>query len=222
MTRRGVAGVAVVLACLAVSGCAREDGGSPGDGPSGGGPVPGAPTGATVRQAGAWLSELTVRPWRSMRGYSRKRFDHWASRGDGCNVRELVLQRDGQGVRTDEECRAVSGRWESPYDGRVHTSAEEVDIDHMVPLANAWRSGADGWDDRQRELFANDMTRPQLFAVTASTNRAKGDQSPEAWKPPRVSYWCTYARNWITVKHFYQLSVTVPEREALGSMLDGC
>ena len=72
----------------------------------------------------------------------------------------------------------------------------------MVPLANAWRSGAGKWTEEQRTEFANDLTRPQLMAVSAASNRSKGDQDPSQWKPPQKDYWCEYAQRWIAVKSF--------------------
>ncbi|TDB79491.1 HNH endonuclease [Micromonospora sp. KC721] len=171
--------------------------------------------------AGEQLAELTVAKAGSMRGYSRARFPHWQKTGKNCDVRDTVLQRDGKDIRLSG-CNVVAGHWESAYDGRTFTDPSSVDIDHMVPLANAWRSGAAEWDDTKRGEFANDLTRPQLIAVSATSNRAKGDQDPSQWKPPNRSYWCTYAADWITVKHHWRLTVTSAEKDALSDMLEGC
>jgi Protein of unknown function (DUF1524) len=168
------------------------------------------------------LDELTVGASRSMAGYSRERFPHWTQHENGCSTRELVLKRDGTGVKTGSGCKVTSGRWVSPYDGKATTDAESLDIDHMVPLANAWRSGADSWTDDQRSQFANDLTRPQLFAVTASVNRAKGDQDPSQWRPPNREYWCQYAQDWILVKRSWNLTATLTEKVALTDMLGTC
>ncbi len=168
------------------------------------------------------LDALTVRPPGTMDGYSRDLFPHWSTLQDSCDTREVVLKRDGEGVRTDDECDAVSGTWRSPYDDGVWTDASDVDIDHMVPLAEAWRSGARGWSDERREAFANDLKRPQLWAVTDNVNQSKGDSPPDEWKPERRTYWCTYAGHWVTVKHHYELSVTEAEKKALTGMLDRC
>ncbi|MFG2395215.1 DUF1524 domain-containing protein [Streptomyces lavendulae] len=92
----------------------------------------------------------------------------------------------------------------------------------MVPLANAWRSGAGSWTAERRKEFANDLTRPQLFAVSAATNRAKGDQGPEDWQPPAKGYRCTYATAWTNVKSTYQLTVTEAEKRNLTEMLETC
>jgi len=167
------------------------------------------------------LSQLTVASAGSMKGYSRERFPHWRDTGTNCDVRDTVLRRDGRNIRLSG-CNVVAGRWESAYDGRAFTDPSDVDIDHVVPLANAWRSGADEWDDAKRGDFANDTTRPQLIAVSASSNRAKGDQDPSQWKPANRSYWCQYAENWVTVKHYWRLTVTSAEKAALTEMLEGC
>lgn len=101
---------------------------------------------------------------------------HWASQGESCDSRETVLERDGTDVTRDDEFRAVSGRWVSVYDGKTFTDASDLDIDHVVPLANGWRSGANTWTQEERKAFANDLTHPQLLAVSAASNRSKGDQ----------------------------------------------
>ncbi|MFI5867329.1 HNH endonuclease family protein [Streptomyces sp. NPDC051546] len=121
-----------------------------------------------------------------------------------------------------QPCKAVSGTWVSVYDGITVTDAGKLDIDHMVPLANAWRSGAGSWTAQRRKEFANDLTRPQLLAVSAATNRGKGDQGPEDWQPPAKAYWCTYATAWTNVKSSYQLTVTEAEKKKLTEMLGTC
>jgi hypothetical protein len=181
-------------------------------------------SGTAAAQATQQLNELTVAKSSAMRGYSRARFPHWRETGANCNVRDAVLRRDGERVGPVQlrGCNVVGGRWFSPYDGKTLTDPKDVDIDHMVPLANAWRSGADRWDDKRRGDFANDLTRPQLKAVSLTANRAKGDQDPAQWKPPDRTYWCQYARDWIAVKHFWRLTVTTAEKAALGDMMGAC
>ncbi|MFJ8821123.1 HNH endonuclease family protein [Streptomyces sp. NPDC102467] len=215
-----------VLAIIAAAGCtAAEDRGSDGaHGPeasptAAAGTLPGMPT---VREAREELSKVTVAANGSMAGYSRDKFPHWAEQGDSCSTREVVLKRDGKDVRRDAECRPVSGTWTSAYEGKTFTEPEDLDIDHTVPLANAWRSGARSWTEERRKAFANDLTHPQLLSVSAATNRAKGDQGPDAWQPPAKTYWCAYARAWVSVKATYELSVTDAEKRELGSMLGTC
>jgi hypothetical protein len=168
------------------------------------------------------LAELPIGTWHSMAGYSRDRFKHWITQGNGCDTREVVIERDGKDVRKDASCRATSGTWVSPYDSKRITRAADLDIDHVVPLAAAWRTGADRWTDQRRQDFANDLTAPQLLAVSASSNRGKGDQDPASWKPANQGFWCTYATNWVIVKHSYQLFVTQAEHDALAQMLATC
>jgi len=73
-----------------------------------------------------------------------------------------------------------------------------------------------------RQQFANDVNTPQLWAVTDNVNQSKGDKSPDAWKPPLTSFYCTYARSWVSVKSTYALSITSAEKTALTSMLNSC
>lgn len=180
---------------------------------------PGIPSAATARTQ---LASLRVAADGTMTGYSRDLFPHWHTVSGACNTREQVLKRDGTNVVTDSACAATSGRWFSPYDGATWTAAADVDIDHVVPLANAWRTGARSWTTAKREQFANDLSSPQLIAVTDNVNQAKGDQSPDTWKPPLTSYWCTYARMWIGSKYKWTLTVNTTEKSALTSMLDRC
>jgi hypothetical protein len=168
------------------------------------------------------LASLVIAPEGKMAGYSRDRFPHWASQGNSCDTREIVLQKQGTDVRSDKDCKAVSGTWVSPYDGVTITDAAAIDIDHTVPLAEAWRSGASAWVDEDRKKFANDLGGIQLIAASATTNRAKGDQDPAKWKPPVTAYWCTYAQHWIAVKATYKLTIDQAEHDALASMLTSC
>jgi hypothetical protein len=176
----------------------------------------------STEDARTYLTELTVRGDGPMTGYSRDKFPHWSTYEGTCNTREYILKRDGKNVVTDSSCAAKSGSWYSPYDGATWTAASDVDIDHVVPLAAAWRSGASSWTTDKRQKFANDTLRPQLIAVTDNVNQAKGDQTPATWKPPLQSYWCTYAKMWVGTKHYWQLSVNQDEKNALGTMLGRC
>jgi hypothetical protein len=168
------------------------------------------------------LNALTVAGQQAMTGYSRDRFRHWITISGACNTRETVLKRDGTSVVTDSSCAATSGRWYSPYDGATWHAASDVDIDHVVPLADAWRSGAGSWTDSRRQSFANDLTRPELIAVTDNVNQAKGDQDPSTWQPPLSTYRCTYGKMWITVKYSWGLTLQSSEKSALQNMLNTC
>lgn len=180
---------------------------------------PGIPSASTARSQ---LNGLTVAARGSSSGYSRDEFNHWITISGTCNTRETVLKRDGTNVVTSSACAATSGSWYSPYDGATWTAASDVDIDHMVPLSNAWQSGASSWTAAQRQAFANDLDNPQLWAVTDNVNQSKSDKSPDAWKPPLASFYCVYARSWIKVKSVYDLTITSAEKSALQDMLDTC
>jgi hypothetical protein len=186
--------------------------------------VAGSPAEAESKEsARRKLAQLKVAKPLSIRGYDRTRFQpRWAHHRGRCDARETVLARDGKGVRRNAACRPVKGAWYSPYDGKWLRSERLVDVDHVVPLAYAWRSGASRWSQAKRRAFANDLTRPELIVVSHSANIAKGGQGPQNWRPQRRAYWCEYARSWITVKHHYRLFVTRSERTALLNMLRTC
>lgn len=171
--------------------------------------------------AQAELNALTVRGEGSMTGYSRDKFPHWDTVSGTCSTREQVLKRDGISVVVNSACYPTSGRWYSPYDGVTLDSPAEVDIDHVVPLAEAWRSGASGWTVAKRRQFANDLYWPQLRASSVASNRAKGDRDPSAWKP-RAAYHCTYSKMWIRSKYAWGLTVQSAEKTELQRMLNTC
>ena len=176
----------------------------------------------SAEQARAMLDELTVEAENDPPGYDRAMFPHW-SREDGCDTRQTVLERSGENVEMNEDCRAVSGSWYSAYDGETFTDPQDLDIDHMVPLKEGWRSGAHAWTTEERERFANDLaSSPQLWAVSATTNRSKSDADPADWMPPLESMHCEYVAAWIEVKHVWDLSVDPDEEAALREVLDGC
>ncbi len=125
--------------------------------------------------------------------------------------------------RDVDQCRVASGQWVAPFIGAVVTDPSKLDIDHLVPLANAYRSGGHAWDSDRKRAYANDLSNPaHLVAVTASANRSKGARGPEDWRPPDEAYWCQYARDWMAVKVVWELTVTPAEVEALGEMLETC
>ncbi|WP_433888712.1 HNH endonuclease family protein [Streptomyces sp. CA-111067] len=179
------------------------------------------PTPIAASTARSYLSGMTATAETHASTYDRDLFPTWITISGTCNTREYVIKRDGTSVVTNSACTATSGHWTSAYDGVTTTNASSFDIDHLVPLAEAWASGAWSWTTAQRQAFANDVTRPQLIAVSASSNRSKGDDDPAEWLP-QTSYQCTYARAWVQVKHTYGLSVDSAEKSTLSSVLSGC
>ena len=158
-------------------------------------------------------------------GYDRDLFADWydADR-DGCNTRKEVLIAESlDPVQIGSKCAISGGRWFSIYDNVETTDSSKFDIDHMVPLSEAWDSGAWNWNADQRKYFANDLDQPFfLIAVTASSNRSKSDRDPAQWMPPNASYHCEYVRIWIEIKRAWDLSVDQAEHDYLAQKLASC
>jgi hypothetical protein len=151
-------------------------------------------------------------------GYSRARFKHWSDLDkNGCNTRnDVIITEALVKPKVDKGCRIVkdTGKWYSAYDGVEVTNFSGLDVDHMVPLAEAWDSGAKNWDTAKREVYANDMGDAiSLIAVTAATNRSKSDQDPGDWLPAKDI--CTYVKNWVHVKIRWSLSIDEKELKAI-------
>ena len=160
-------------------------------------------------------------------GYDRDEWSHWLDDDRDCqNVRQEALIAESETPVTytnDDRCRVASGSWQGPFTGEFFTDPGDLDIDHMVPLANAHRSGGWAWSEDKKREYANDLSyEGHLIAVKTSTNRAKGSSGPEDWKPPERGYWCQYAVDWITVKNTWELTATEAEADALEEMLDTC
>lgn len=156
-------------------------------------------------------------------GYSRSLFRHWIDTDkNGCNTRyEILIAEATTKPRVGAKCFLSGGKWKSPYDGKVFTIPTGLDIDHMVPLAEAWRSGAWAWTAAQRMAFANDLDATEtLVAVTASLNRSKGDKDVAHWLPP-ISQ-CKYIANWISVKWRFDLTVDQIEADFLRTKVREC
>ena len=156
-------------------------------------------------------------------GYDRDLFEHWTvDEASGCDTRRLVLI--AQAVRAPDVgagCRLDSGAWVSPYDDlRFEGYGAGVEIDHLVPLAEAWRSGAWAWPHEMRRAYANDSR--SLVAVSAASNQDKLAAGPERWLPPDADAHCWYAAAWVQTKHRWTLSVDPDERDALVRVLAAC
>jgi hypothetical protein len=158
--------------------------------------------------------------------YDRDLYRHWTDADGDCqDARQEVLIAESLVPPTLEPdgCRVAAGRWHDPYTGAVVTDPGDLDVDHLIPLAEAHRSGADTWTADRRERFANDLAEPRsLIAVSASANRSKGDQDPADWLPPEASYHCAYVRAWVAVKERWNLAMDAAERAAVDRVLAGC
>lgn len=180
----------------------------------------------TVQKLESLLAQLTIAPERPREGYERELFKHWVDVDqDGCDTREEVLIEESlvPAMTEGSGCSVVSGEWFSPYDAMTFDAPGGLDIDHVVPLGEAWDSGASAWDSARRQDYANDLEDPEaLIAVSAGSNRSKSDRDPGEWRPPSVDYWCTYVSDWVTVKVAWALSADEVEVQALGDMLATC
>ncbi|MGV9892091.1 HNH endonuclease family protein [Streptomyces sp. NPDC003395] len=158
-------------------------------------------------------------------GYQRDAFKHWVDADkDGCNTRAEVLKAEAviapeQGPR----CTLTGGQWYSPYDDRYIDGPRGLDIDHLVPLAEAWDSGASSWSPQEREAYANDLGDDRaLIAVSAASNRSKADQDPTTWLPLAAGYRCQYVTDWIADKMRWGLNIDEDEQAALVESLNAC
>jgi hypothetical protein len=169
------------------------------------------------------LAKLTVQDERRT-GYRRSEFHIWVdSDRDGCDTRQEVLS--GEAIvkpALGADCKSIGGEWRSVYDGIVTNDPSSFDVDHLVPLAEAWDSGASAWDAGTRQAFANDLgAKNSLVAVSASSNRQKGDRDPTDWLPRPADH-CRYVVAWIATKARWSLSIDTAEKTALVQLLHAC
>ncbi|MFF7127204.1 DUF1524 domain-containing protein [Streptomyces sp. NPDC008240] len=158
-------------------------------------------------------------------GYERTKFKHWVDADkDGCNTRSEVLKAEAViAPEQGPKCALTGGEWYSPYDDRYIKGPGGLDIDHLVPLAEAWDSGASAWTAKEREAYANDLgDNRALIAVSATSNRSKADQDPGTWLPPASGYRCQYVTDWIADKTRWGLSADTTEQAALTEELSQC
>lgn len=171
------------------------------------------------------LSELVIQS-ESRAGYERELFmDNWSDfDNDGCDTRrEVLIVESLIPVSLEVSCKIIVGQWYSAYDGVRTQDASVFDVDHFVPLAEAWDSGASLWSDEQRKLFANDLTDPDsLIAVSRESNRNKGDRDPAEWLPILPETHCWYVSTWVTIKHRWDLTVDEAEINAIRNVLRNC
>ncbi|WP_406205448.1 HNH endonuclease family protein [Kitasatospora sp. NBC_01560] len=160
-------------------------------------------------------------------GYVRTAFKHWNSGldpADGCDTRREVIRSEALvSPEVGPRCALAGGVWFSPYDDRTITDATKIDVDHLIPLAEAWDSGASTWTAKEREAYANDQGDPRtLIAVSFQSNRAKADKDVAGWLPSSEAYRCRYAEDSTAVKTRWGLSVDQVELDALHRIAAGC
>ncbi len=178
-------------------------------------------------QSSILLALVVSEPRADIPKYDRGQWKHWTDEDGDCqDARQETLIAESLApveFETSEACRVKSGRWIGPYTGIEVSDPSELDIDHMVPLANAHKSGGWRWTAERKEAYANSLDNPaHLIATTRSANRSKGAKGPEEWQPKNASYLCRYAEDWISVKLAWGLVATAAEKAALAEMLATC
>lgn len=174
------------------------------------------------------LAKLQTKGRAPKTGYDRALFsDGWGNIGD-CDTRNYILRRDLTKIvwRNSPRCTVGSGVLKDPYTGKtinftrgVGTSSA-VQIDHVVPVSDAWQKGAQKLSSTNRYSFYNDPLN--LLAVDGPTNEQKSDSDAASWLPPNRSFWCPYVSRQIAVKFKYKLWVTSSERESMVRVLKAC
>src|SRR3954452_853429 len=181
--------------------------------------------------AAASLESLPVKGGAPMSGYSREIFGQpWADTDrNGCDTRNDILARDLRdevlkpGTRG---CVVLAGRLAEPYSGKTvlfqrgFGSSSLVQIDHVVALADAWKTGAQGWNAGERLRFANDPL--VLLSVDGALNQQKRASDAASWLPPNKAYRCTYIARQIAIKRKYRLWVKPAEKSAMERVLTSC
>lgn len=172
------------------------------------------------------LDVLEVKGRAPKTGYARMQFgDGWAEVG-GCDMRNIILARDLRDEIVDEQCRVLRGTLNDPYTGstiffqRGETTSDDVQIDHVVALSDAWQKGAQLLTPESRQQLANDPL--ELLAVDGRANQQKGDSDAATWLPPRKEFRCQYVARQIAVKQKYALWITDAEKKAMRTILESC
>lgn len=172
------------------------------------------------------LQTLAVKGRAPKTGYLRAQFGDGWSTTNGCDTRNIILNRDMTNVIVDETCKVSKGTLNDPYTGKIieftrgDTTSAAVQIDHVVALSNAWQTGAQQLTKDQRVALANDPL--ELLAVDGPTNQTKGDGDAATWLPPNKPFRCQYVARQIAVKAKYVLWVTLAEKQAMQRILESC
>ena len=141
--------------------------------------------------------------------YNREDWGNWIDEdGDGLNTRHEVLAEESLIKPVISNNKVVSGKWFDKYTGKYFTNPSDLDIDHLVPLKNAYISGASNWSKKKKNRYYNYLKSDNhLIAVSKSANRNKSDKSPVDWLPPNKEYQCEYVREWFKIKTAWELAI---------------
>lgn len=174
----------------------------------------------------AVLELLPVKGRAPKTGYTRAQFGPGWARVDGCDTRNLILARDMVDIRQDEQCRVISGTLHDPYTGqtigfmRGAISSQDVQIDHVVALSDAWQKGAQSLSVERRIELSNDPLN--LLAVDGPANQQKADSDAASWLPAHRPFRCQFVARQVAVKYRYALWITQAEHDAIKRVLDRC
>jgi len=190
--------------------------------------IVGTPAQASTINAYSYAKALATHVWASHSGYSRTQFSSGWGSINGCDLRNIILQRDLRNVvyKSGSSCLVQRGTLTDKYTGKVIyfvrgvSTSLAVQIDHVVALSNAWSTGAQKLSSATRYSIANDPMN--LLAVDGPTNSAKGDKDAASFLPPRSAYRCPYVARQLAVKRKYHLWVTAAEKSAMVSVLSHC
>lgn len=172
------------------------------------------------------LTTLEIKGRAPKTNYKRTQFGSGWKMQDGCDMRNIILHRDLKNVVVSEDCKVLSGTLDDPYTGttiefkRGSGTSDDVQIDHVVALSDAWQKGAQQLSAEERESLANDPL--ELLAADGPANQAKSDGDAATWLPPNKSFRCQYVARQIAVKVKYRLWVTQAENEAMRRVLATC
>lgn len=156
-----------------------------------------------------------------------KQWKFWTDADNDCqHTRQevLIAESEIEVTFTDPtNCTVGAGRWTDPYSGETFTNPGDLDVDHVVPLRNAHRSGGWRWTKQRRQEYANNLDNPEhLVAVKAYLVRNKSDQGPDKWLPPNQDYHCQYVEKWQTIKQRWELEISAREAEAIAAIKASC
>lgn len=174
----------------------------------------------------AKLATLEVKGRAPKTGYSRTQFGEGWIELYGCDMRNIILARDLKNITTNTRCQVVTGTLNDPYTGTViqfmrgNLTSDDIQIDHVVALSNAWQTGAQQLSFLERQALANDPL--ELLAVDGNANQQKSDGDAATWLPPNNAFRCQYVVRQINVKIRYRLWLTEPEKNAMARVLAQC
>jgi hypothetical protein len=170
--------------------------------------------------------EAPVPPAAKTVAYDRGLYKHWVDADRDCQDtrQEVLISESAVPVTLDAKgCSVLKGEWHDPYTGLVFTDPKKLDVDHLVPLAEAHASGGFAWDTKRRQDYANNLGDPNtLIAVSLSANRSKGDKDPAKWLPTNVAFRCAYASEWAEVKQRWGMTMDPAEKRTVDGILAGC